>query len=123
IADDHEGVRLELKPAGVAVHTRQSDRQTARTAMEKVKSGPATFNNVQVTEGHEVIDLSVVTTHKGNALDSLRHELGAQAVLFIGDDITDENAFASLHGPDVGVRVGEGDSRAAFRINDTLEVA
>lgn len=123
IADGHEGVRLELKPAGVAIHTRQSDRETARLAMEQVKSGPATFDNVQVTKGHEVIDLSVVTTHKGNALDSLRRELGAQAVLFIGDDITDENAFASLHGPDIGVRVGDGDTRAAFRIKDTLEVA
>ena len=36
------------------------------------------------------------------------------AVLFVGDDVTDENAFADLHGPDVGIKVGAGrDARPA----------
>ncbi|ADD44286.1 trehalose-phosphatase [Stackebrandtia nassauensis] len=123
IADIHEGVRIELKPAGAALHTRELDRATAAKVITEVKSGPANWDGVQVTEGKEVVDLSVVTRHKGNALDDLRQQLGASAVLFIGDDITDENAFASLHGPDIGVRVGPGQSRAAYRVNGTLEVA
>lgn len=123
IADHAKGVRLEFKPAGVALHTREADEETTRRVTAELQSGPASWENVQVTEGKEVIDLSVVTTHKGNALDALRAELGAQAVLFIGDDVTDENAFRSLHGPDVGVRVGEGETRAGYRIRDTFEVA
>ncbi|HZE38374.1 MAG TPA: trehalose-phosphatase [Stackebrandtia sp.] len=123
IAEAHSGVRIELKPAGAALHTREADRPTASAVLKEITSGPAAWEGVQVVEGKEVVDLSVVTKHKGNALDDLRQQLGASAVLFIGDDITDENAFASLHGPDIGVRVGAGSTRAAYRINDTLEVA
>lgn len=123
IAAGHDGVRLELKPAGAALHTRQADRAVADTVVDEVRSGPAAWDNVQVTEGKEVLDLSVVTTHKGHALDTLRQQLGTSAVLFIGDDVTDENAFAHLHGPDIGVRVGDGASKAAYRVSDTIEVA
>ncbi len=44
----------------------------------------------------------LVDTDKGIALERIRHQVGAKAVLFIGDDITDEDAFATLQGPDVG---------------------
>ncbi|GAA4900243.1 trehalose 6-phosphatase [Stackebrandtia albiflava] len=123
IADGRDGVRLELKPAGAALHTREADRDVAAEVVKEVRTGPAAWQDVQVTEGKEVLDLSVVTTHKGHALDTLRQQLGASAVLFLGDDVTDENAFAHLHGPDVAVRVGDGDSRAQYRVKDTMEVA
>ncbi|MEV0645659.1 trehalose-phosphatase [Phytomonospora sp. NPDC050363] len=123
IARDKEGIRLEPKPAGIAVHTRTAPRPVAAEVLAAVNAGPGGWPDVQTTEGKEVIDLSVMTTHKGTALDSLRQQLGASAVLFIGDDVTDENAFAHLHGPDMGVRVGEGNSLAQFRVDDTYEVA
>ena len=47
-----------------------------------------------MTTGKEVIELSVVATDKGAAIDALRTQLSASAVLFLGDDVTDENAFA-----------------------------
>ncbi|CAM3145930.1 trehalose-phosphatase [Stackebrandtia soli] len=123
IASTHPGTRVEHKPAGAAVHTREADATVTEAVVDSVLSGPATWSGVQLTQGKEVLDLSVVTTHKGDALDSLRQQLGASAVLFIGDDITDENAFAHLHGPDVGIRVGNGDTRAAHRLGDPQEVA
>ncbi|MGH8792209.1 MAG: trehalose-phosphatase [Stackebrandtia sp.] len=124
IANGHEGVRVEPKPAGAALHTRGADREVAAAVVAEVRSGPASWPDIQAMEGKEVVDLSVVTTHKGNALDVLRHQLGASAVLFIGDDVTDENAFAQLRGPDVGVRVGkQGHSKATYRVDDTLDVA
>jgi len=123
IASGHQGVRLELKPAGAALHTREADPDVTEAVVQEVQSGPAAWDTIQVTEGKEVLDLSVVTTHKGHALDTLRHQLGASAVLFLGDDITDENAFSHLHGPDVGVRVGDGESKATHRVKDTTEVA
>ena len=59
-----------------------------------------------------VIELSVLTTHKGTALNALRMQLSASAVLFLGDDVTDENAFGELHGPDVGIKIGAGPTAA-----------
>lgn len=122
-ASGRDNVRVEPKPAGAALHTRGAQREDAKAAVAQVRSGPVSWPDIQTTEGKEVVDLSVVTTHKGNALDVLRQQMGASAVLFVGDDITDENAFAQLRGPDVGVRVGQGRSQAAYRVDDTLDVA
>ncbi|MGH3713551.1 MAG: trehalose-phosphatase [Micromonosporaceae bacterium] len=123
IAEGLDGIRLEVKPASVALHTRTASREVAAAAVDAVKAGPATWDGVVVTEGKEVIELAVVATHKGTALDALRTQLGASAVLYVGDDVTDENAFAHLHGPDLGVKIGDGETKAGHRLADPMEAA
>jgi trehalose-phosphatase len=122
LVGDQPGVRLEVKPASIAVHVRTATRDVAQRVAEAVRGGPATWPEVVVTNGKEVIELSVITTHKGTALDTLRAQLSADAVVFVGDDVTDENAFAHLDASDVGVKVGSGDTRARYRV-DTEEAA
>ena len=78
---------------------------------------------MQVTEGKAVIELAVVQTDKGRALDVLRHQVGATAAVFLGDDVTDEKAFRRLRGSDVGVKVGPGDTLASYRIDAPADVA
>ncbi|HEX5542831.1 MAG TPA: trehalose-phosphatase [Micromonospora sp.] len=117
------GIRLESKPASVAVHTRAADEQVAAEVFEAIRLGPASWPEVTVTHGKQVIELSVVPTNKGAALDQLRTQMSASAVLFLGDDVTDENAFANLHGPDVGIKIGPGDTLAAHRVADPVEAA
>jgi trehalose-phosphatase len=123
IAADRPGVRLEVKPASVAVHLRAADPAVAAHVRQAVLSGPASWPELHVTQGKEVIELSAIATHKGTAIDALRMQLSASAVLFLGDDVTDENAFAHLHGPDVGVKIGSADTRAPFRVGDPLAAA
>jgi trehalose-phosphatase len=118
LVKDAKGVRLERKPASIAVHTRGADRDVAASVAEAVRSGCATWPGIHVTTGKEVIELSVVATHKGTAVDALRMQLSASAVIFLGDDVTDENAFAQLHGPDVGIKIGTGETRASFTVAD-----
>ncbi|GAB3986694.1 hypothetical protein GCM10027615_79490 [Plantactinospora veratri] len=86
-------------------------------------AGPAIWPDVTVTRGKEVIELSVIPTNKGTALEQLRTQLSASAALFLGDDVTDENAFAKLHGPDVGIKIGPGETRATFRIDEPVDAA
>ena len=117
------GVKLEVKPASIAVHLRTAPRDVAERVATAVRNGPATWDDIQVTNGKEVVELSVITTHKGTALDTLRAQLSASAVVFVGDDVTDENAFAHLHGPDVGVKVGPGETLAQYRVADPLDAA
>jgi len=117
-----EGVYLEVKPASIAVHTRRAEPDIAARVQDVVRTGPCRWEGVQVTEGKQVIELAVVQTDKGRALDVLRHQVGATAAVFVGDDVTDEKAFARLSGPDLGVKVGQGDTLAAFRIADPTEV-
>jgi trehalose 6-phosphate phosphatase len=70
-----------------------------------------------------VCELLLVPTDKGRALTTVRANVGATAVMFLGDDVTDEDAFATLAGPDVGVKVGDGDTIAPFRVGSPDEVA
>jgi trehalose-phosphatase len=116
------GVRLEAKPASVAVHTRTAPRDVALAVVEAVRSGPAGWPGVTVTQGKEVIELAVITNkNKGTAVDTLRTQLSASAVLFMGDDVTDENAFRVLHGPDVGIKIGPGETAAQYRVAEPVD--
>lgn len=117
------GFLVEEKPASVAFHYRLADDQAAARAVELVTLGPASDPRIHVKRGHRVIELSVVPTDKGKALASIRHRVGATAAVFIGDDESDEDAFGTLCGPDAGLKVGDGPTKAQFRVTDTSEAA
>ena len=120
---DAPGVHLELKPASIAVHVRRAEPSVGESVLEAVRSGPAQWKGVYVTEGKLIIELAVIETDKGAALDLLRRQVDATAALFAGDDLTDEKAFARLSGPDVGVKVGSGASLAEYSVPDTKDIA
>ncbi|WP_328390264.1 trehalose-phosphatase [Nocardia sp. NBC_00416] len=123
IATDHPGVSVETKPASVALHVRNAAPEVGRRALLQAQQGPACWVGVQVTEGKAVIELAVVPTDKGSALSTVRHQESASAAVFFGDDVTDEKAFRALAGPDIGIKVGEGESLAKYRVDSTEAVA
>ncbi|BCN67202.1 putative trehalose phosphatase [Prescottella equi] len=123
IADLHPGVTVETKPASAALHVRNASPEAGAKALAAVHAEAALWTGVQVTEGKAVIELAVVATDKGNALDILRHQEAATAAVFFGDDVTDEKAFGRLQGPDLGIKVGEGETLAQYRVDSTEEVA
>ncbi|MBT1191771.1 trehalose-phosphatase [Rhodococcoides kroppenstedtii] len=123
IASQGEHITVETKPASVALHVRNAEPEVGERALTAVRDGVAQWDGVQVTEGKSVIELAVIVTDKGQALDILRHRGGASAAIFFGDDVTDEKAFRRLHGPDIGVKVGPGDSLAEYRVESTEDVA
>jgi len=123
VAEAGEGFHIETKPASVAFHYRNADEGRARAALKTVLDGPAALEGVFTKHGKKVVELGVVETSKGNALETMRHRSGASAVIFFGDDVTDEDAFLTLAGPDVGVKVGPGESAAAHRVEGPEAVA
>ena len=60
--------------------------------------------------------------NKGAAVDRVRRQLGCELALYVGDDGTDEDAFAA--GPSVlGVRVGpSADTAARYCLRDQDQV-
>jgi trehalose-phosphatase len=121
IVADCPGVRLEPKPASIAVHTRTAPPEVAQQVQDMLRRGPATWPGIHVSVGKAVMELLVLPTHKGTALDALRMQLSASAVLYFGDDVTDENAFGHLHGPDVGIKIGPGGTAAQYRVSEPIE--
>lgn len=117
------GAFVEQKPTGATLHFRGMASEVAAVARDELVRGPAGWPGITVRNGHDIMELSVVETSKGRALQTIRRQVGASAVLFLGDDVTDEDAFATLAGPDVGVKVGSGQTRAGYRVADTRVVA
>lgn len=123
ILGERYGALVEEKPTGVAFHLRMLSQDDAVRARDELIRGPAGWDGIHTRTGHDVLEMSVIETDKGTALSILRAQVGASAVIFLGDDVTDEDAFATLQGPDVGVKVGAGLTAAAFRVKDTDRVA
>ncbi|WP_163509810.1 trehalose-phosphatase [Fodinicola acaciae] len=117
------GVAIEPKPIGAAVHVRNAAPDIASAVLEEVRSGPATEPGIFVTEGKCVIELAVVEVSKGIAVNQLRDALSATAVLYAGDDVTDERAFRALRDGDLGVKVGPGETAASLRVEDPEAMA
>ncbi|MDG4665331.1 trehalose-phosphatase [Mycobacterium sp. 236(2023)] len=122
IAADKPGVTVETKPASVALHVRNASAPDGDAALAAAWDAAAQWDS-HVTTGKSVLEFAVVTTDKGEAVDILRAELDATAVLFFGDDVTDEKAFARLRDSDVGVKVGPGDTAARYRVDSPDDVA
>ena len=125
ISADHKGTHVEVKPTGAVLHTRRAKRDVAAKATREALDGPAVWPGVHLTHGKEVVELAVVPATKGTALRQLRASTGADAVLYVGDDVTDERAFAVLDGDagDVSIRVGSGETVADHRLGSPDEVA
>jgi len=123
VADGRPGFSIEEKPASIAFHYRNATEEEAREALDQVVNGVGSWEGVFTQHGKKVAELGVVATDKGKALEVMRHRVGASAVLFLGDDKTDEAAFATLTGPDAAVKVGEGASCASLRVANPDEVA
>lgn len=116
VVDAHPGTLLELKPAGVVLHTRTADAETAEAAASVARTEVSSLDGVHLSDGKNVLELSVVQADKGTGLESLRQLVGATAVVFAGDDVTDEHALKTLTAPDVGIKVGDGETAADHRI-------
>lgn len=123
IARRGRGFIIEPKPAGVAFHYRQADSETVPDAVAAVLNGPGKWDGVHVKSGKMVVELSVLDLNKGDALDRLRADVSAEAVFYAGDDVTDEDAFARLAGPDFGLKIGLGPSLAHARLDNPRVVA
>ncbi|MBN9605041.1 MAG: trehalose-phosphatase [Actinomycetales bacterium] len=123
VAEATPGSWVEVKPAGFALHTRRLDAETARRAQETARTrADAEIGDLTVRPGKDVLEFSVRDATKGDALVRLREATGADAVLYAGDDRTDEDGFAALGAGDMAIKVGTGESRAAYRVADPAEM-
>lgn len=118
IAAAHPGAEVETKPAAAVLHTRNARGRGGTNATEAALEYAQTLPDVTVTPGKEVVEFSVVDTSKGIAVEALARASAADAILYLGDDVTDESVFGRLGERDLGIKVGEGDTAAHHRVAD-----
>jgi trehalose 6-phosphate phosphatase len=124
VASGIDRVWLEQKPAGFALHTRLASEEDSRrahlVAMEETR---AELEGLTVRHGKNVLEFAVRSTTKGEAIEHLRRYTRADRVLYAGDDVTDEDAFAALLPDDLGIKSGPGETMAAFRVEGPVQIA
>lgn len=103
----HLAARAEWKTASVAVHWRDAPdpvaaAAAARSALAPLAARPG-FELLPIAAG---LELRCRRRHKGTALAAvLAEESDEVPVAYLGDDATDEDAFAALAGRGLGLRV------------------
>jgi trehalose 6-phosphate phosphatase len=121
---DITGVAVEHKRFGVAVHYRNAARDRVAEVGAAVRSA-GQRTGLRVTTGREVIELRPdVDWDKGKTLrwvlDYIRDDEGADSLLpiYLGDDITDEDAFDAVAEDGIAILVrhsDDGDRATAAR--------
>lgn len=116
LLDDHPQARLEHKPSARVLHTRGLSDHAAAEAASAGAAIADRHDEVTVTEGKDVLEMAVTRAGKGPALVELAQSIEADAILYAGDDVTDERAFAHLGRHDLSIKVGDGQTAAEHRV-------
>jgi trehalose-phosphatase len=127
--DTHDlpGVQLERKRFTLAVHYRRARDADVPAVRDAVARAQARHPALRVTSGKKVFELQPdVDWDKGRAVLWLIETLGLQDALpvYIGDDVTDEDAFRALahRGVGIAVHVAPQPTAAQYTLRDTDEV-
>jgi len=127
LAATDAGLILEDKGNSLAMHYRQSPtkERLVRDELEKIFSalGP----DFILQDGKMVLELRPAAANKGTAVRKFMSELpfAGRVPVFIGDDITDEDAFRAVNemqGYSVRVGNGRGTSSARYMLPDVAAV-
>lgn len=123
------GLLVERKKFAIAIHYRLVEPDKVAEVATVVDDIAARYPTLRKSSGKKIIELLPrMDWHKGKALFSLLNALqldGDEVLpLYIGDDVTDEDAFKALADRGIGIVV-QGDSNetaAAFGLGDPDEV-
>jgi trehalose 6-phosphate phosphatase len=109
IQENGLGDRCEEKPAGLALHWRGLGADAARAMRERVLEHWAPLAQQAGLSPHPFdggIELRIPGRHKGHVVKTILTERGAgAAVAYLGDDLTDEDAFTALSGRGLSILV------------------
>ncbi len=128
---DIEGVLVERKKFSIAIHYRNVAEADTDGVARAVDAAAAEREGLRKSGGKKIFELQPdIDWHKGRALEHLMKTFGAGAhpdgklPLYIGDDLTDEDAFAAIEETGIGIVVhdpsqeGRRSTKAQYRLAD-----
>ena len=126
---DVPGSNIERKRYAIAVHYRQVPNEHHATVGDAVERIGKAHPSLRVAGGKMIFELRPdVLWDKGTALNWLLAEMGLDVPevlpVYVGDDVTDEDAFRELEHRGLGIVVGreERPTRARYALDDTDDV-
>ncbi|MGD9302129.1 MAG: trehalose-phosphatase, partial [Desulfobacterales bacterium] len=126
-----DGCRVERKKFAVAVHYREVVAEEVSSVEEAVNAVHAERSGLRLSGGKKIFELQPdVKWHKGRAVrwlldDALKLDCSAAIPVYIGDDVTDEDAFQEIRNDGIGIRVADtdaDDSAARYQVRNPHEV-
>ncbi len=124
-----QGILIERKKFAIAIHYRLVDPGKVEKIKQIVDEVALKYPGLRKACGKKVFELQPdIDWDKGKAILSLLHllRLDGEEVLpfYIGDDVTDEDAFRALRGRGIGIVVQEKpyETSANYRLRDPDEV-
>ena len=113
-----EGLRIEDKEYSFAAHYRGAENEEAIEYVLELwlRAMPDSLTSIW---GKKVVELKPKGISKGHAVSRIMAQVPQAVPVYIGDDTTDEEAFAVLNesGRDtLSIKVGEGTTQARFRL-------
>jgi alpha,alpha-trehalase len=124
-----QGILVERKKFAIAIHYRLVDPGRVETVEKVVDEVAARHPELRKAYGKKIFELQPdIDWHKGKALLALLStlKLDGENVLpfYIGDDVTDEDAFRTLKGRGVGIVVWDKpyETAAAYSLKNPDEV-
>jgi trehalose 6-phosphate phosphatase len=124
------GVLIEDKDVSLAVHTRSTplDRRAEADALAEACAAPwLASGQLKRLEGNAVLEyLPNIACHKGDAAEWIAQDVSARFaeepwVVFLGDDVTDEDAFRAIE-RGIGVLIGSRPTAATHQLPSIAEV-
>lgn len=113
-----DGVHVEEKDTAFALHYRAAeDEEEART---RIRVWADTVPDMlEAIWGKQVVELRPKGLNKGTAVKKITADFPERTPIYLGDDVTDEDAFRALHALDgaVTIKVGEGETAAHYRLD------
>lgn len=125
-----EGVQIERKRYAIAIHYRNSKEQDVPFIKEKVFEATENSEIFKVGEGKKILEIKPgIDWHKGKAVLWILEKLGLNdpdkyIPIYIGDDVTDEDAYEALKGRGIGIQVGPGaeSTAAQYKLKNVYQV-
>jgi len=106
------GLQLDRKRYAVGIHFRNAAEEEVPKIMETVDDLLERFPEFKKGEGKKIVEIKPdVDWHKGKAVYWIMEKLGLADIpkiipIYIGDDLTDEDAFRTLSDKGIGILVG-----------------
>jgi trehalose 6-phosphate phosphatase len=122
---------VERKKYAIAVHYRNADEGKLDEINDKIKQVLKQHPEMKTGKGKKIIEIKPDHDwHKGKAvrwiLDRLNLWDNPEVLpVYIGDDVTDEDAFKTLHNKGLSILVGSHDqlTAARYKLSDVDEVS